>query len=835
MLTGDEIERLQEETCVAVQEENDHHQHHHHETTIIEGPNEFDIKVQPSSKQNESRVLPSSLADEGRATYSIADQQQVLDENPVVCGTDSAGDSESMQNIHDFTSNNDTMSQFQLQMSLRDINHDHHQQHNLQKITHENVLMSSHAVLSTEDGLRKPPEFLDDDEGSHRLSLNTSNNRQNQNDTKHFLQNDSSTGFVPDDDNNSLFIKDEVRIVHHQVVDENSPRAPCQESVKSEMLKTISESIIEEGEGRVDVVDENQEPVASIVYVQMRDMASQCGQDVIVDQQQTVDIEQGKTGGVDEFEQLSIAIKGTNCSEDTNDKGDKITCLAPDGGARQQNTDKSIGAWGGNSLRVLAPRLHTFPLYSGAHSSIGIGKTLLKPFTYIPNSLSLLAESGQYFEVLGRCSHCFRFGRTATFCRSEKNHREPKANVCDDCELAGNSTIVCRRKLNHESPNAQPLNIVINTALQILDHVKELCLKNFLPACFAELQSIVIHHADIPFVPQRTSNKTNDLEQIECHSKVNTARKPTDYARGYLYPYTPEKWRCWLEQFSRETGTSYRVRTGKRVNKKVDHRGLANHNGNIVFYSTLETQLYNCALGGRPRKRKHVEGRMRRKERGSKLIGCSAVINTRLLETKIGWKALEITAPKLLAHLPFHDPRMSHHHEEMQPPENHLDNFNVATDFDQVVDQQSTAELHLTPNPSECFDIRVQPADAATTATDLEEAGKSSCVQDLAHTSAGDPRKTLKQMFLTCASLVDSVENQDTFSELQVRSQKLLEFMLKETISRNKDVAVVHVHHQPPSAKRRKKKLSNEDGDDGDGNEPKTFSDVEEEEVDITI
>ena len=896
MLTGDQIKRLQEAqeggSCVTVQDVNQN------KTAAVEETNQFNIKVQSSSKQIENQMLAASPSEATTlhgetATFNEINNQQMLDSNPVANSSgDGQSDQDHLQNLQNFTSDNNDMSQFQVQLQgLRDhINssHDDHH-HNLQKITHENVLMSSHALLQTDDGLTKPPEFLgqeDEDQRQHDSSGNHNNDGQHdrhQNDTKHFLQNET---FVPDDDNNSLFIKDEVRSVHHRQVDEvdndfvnedsssTATQQQQQQVIKSEISKQgiiATENMEDTGVGDqqshhhhhcVDLVDENQEQIASIVYVQMSaDNDSDHQQSVLIEQQQQQSVsivehhtrkkeEQGST----DFGQNS----NTNCSSEqvvVNSKVGDMSCLATENitSGAQNNCDKTMGSWNvGNSLRLLAPRLQTFPLYSGAHNSIGIGKNLLKPYTYIPNSFPLLAENGQYFEVLGRCSPCFKFGRTTSFCRSEKNHREPKASVCVECELVGNSTIQCRRKLNHDAPNAQPLNIVINTAMQIIDHVKQLCIRNSLPECFAELQSIVIHHADIPFVAPRRDAKNNktangmDHQQMDGHVKVNAGRKTTDYARGYLYPYTPDKWRGWLEQFSNETGTSYRVRTGKRVNKKSEHHGLANHNGNIVFYSTLETQLYNCSLGGRPRKRKPVEGRTRRKERGSKLIGCSAVIHTRVLETKTGWKALEITVPKLLAHLPFHDPRINnhHHHQHVDDDEIQDTSHHLISDFDQVVsEQQVAAELDLTLNTTaECFDIRVQPTTVGADGTVVnglgdqdgiggDVAGKtSSCVnQDtMLHTSvtSADPQKTLKQMLMTCASLVDSVDNQGVFTEIQNRSQKLFEYMLKETIGRSSKeniattTTVLHINHQPgvnntepPNAKRRKKEHSTH-GDD---------------------
>ena len=731
------------------------------------------------------------------------------------------------------------MSRFQVRMSLGDLQNLH------QKITNENVLMSHGAVLPLEsDGLRKQEFLGGDGSGSVTGEDQSGSPKQDGADTKHFLPSSDSGSFDEVGDTNSLFIKDEVvrQVVDHTEIGTNNPDG--RDGVKSELSSGKNMGIVTSNnhaaESSGNDVEEQIATSSTIVYLRMRENGVG-GQSVVVEQRH-VDMEhercknKGTLSG--EFDLAhSVAMKETDINNSignitVEDKGvEHVECYGGETTATVSTSDKNVV---GSALRVIAPRLQSFPLYSSAHNSIGIGKNLLKAYNYIPNALPLLDSQGQYFEVLGRCSHCFRFSRTTSYCRSEKNHREPKANVCEACEVTGNSTVICRRKLNHTAPNAQPLNIVINTALQITDHVKQLCMKNFLPACFADLQSIVIHHADIPFVTTRTTARTlQHPEEDDCQNKTSNARKPTDYARGYLYPYSGEKLRMWMEQFSFQTGTSFRVRTGKRVNKKIDHHGLANYNGNIVLYSTLETQLYNCALGGRPRKRKVVEGKNKRKERGSKLIGCSAVMHTRLLETKCGWKALEITAPKLLAHLPYHDPRhqlLMNEQEQMTTETVDASSY-TTIDFDDP-DQSGTAELDLTNN-QECFDIRVQPA---SDETDISTGGTENILEKLSacqqqqqqqeiHT---DPRKTSKQILLACAGLLDGVDNLETVSEFQIKSQRLLEFLLKETSllpSTSSDKKETTMQHSS-TAKRKKVKKNPEDP-------VKTFEEVEvQEEID---
>eukprot|EP00111_Clytia_hemisphaerica_P003646 TCONS_00010405-protein len=597
------------------------------------------------------------------------------------------------------------LTQFQVQMSIGDMNH-------LQKITNENVLMSQ-AVIH-DDSMRKQ-EFL---------SPNTSMQRAKNDivgESKQFLSNDSSN--IISEDRNDLFIKNELR-ESKQHIDKSKGNVKSECSSSRVAKKEVT-------------VDGTSDAMTSIVYMHLADDDSE----EMVTQQTDHAIDMQKCNQKEEF--LNDASIKSNSAESIVSKTDASH-------GTYINVDKS-------NLRTLAPRLQTLPLYAGAHASLGIGKSLLKPINYPSNTVPLL-ESGQFFEVLGRCTHCFRFSRTISYCRSEKNHREPKANVCGDCEQLGLSTVVCRRKRNHTAPNAQPLNIVINTALQIPDNVKQLCMRNYLPSCFAELHSIVIHHADITFVAPRRKSCPADEEQSTT-DKVANMRKPTDYARGYLYPYTPERWKQWLKDFSTETGTNYRIRTGKRVNKKMDHHGLANHNGNIISYSTIETQLYNCALGGRPRKRKHVESIPKRKERESKLIGCSAVIHTRLLETKDGWKSLEVTVPKLSAHLPFHDPKESVEDESIVQT---IDHFNPPLN--------SPSNENLTT--TEFFDIDVQTS-KMTTVNEKE-------------TLMNETRKNIKQLLLTSASLIDSIDNPNVLEDIQVQSQDFFENIFKEAKSAKK-------------------------------------------------
>jgi len=675
------------------------------QSSTNEAAGEFDIKVETTSTLQTSVENDVSDGENENEDTNFSINQSVLN-NP---------DDQQIS-----FSNSENITQFQVQLSISDIQ-------NLQKITNENVLMSQAALpeeRTKHTFLSQSPQIEEDDDAEPK---NVDNDEE-----KQFLSADNS--FTTDDHNN-LFIKNEVGAVGHESNDVNTRQQILVKSEKPTLGHKLNSASNNESSS-----------LPSIVYVQVQNS-----------QTQLVALAPQAIQQVDLNQQPTPCDKSSDISEEGNlkkkadmkDKPTKLIAIASKDSSESSGKSSSV-------LRTLAPRLLSCPLYAGAQASIGVGKTLLKPYHYGSNTVPLI-ETGQYFEVLGRCTLCFRFSRTTSYCRSEKNHREPKSAVCSECDTAGVSTVVCRRKLNHTAPNSQPLNIVINTALQNLDHIKQLCVRNYLPPCFAELHSIVVHHADIIFSAARNKNE----DELGQPFLLPTTRKPINYARGYLYPYLKEKWEEWLKKFCHQTGTNYRVRTGKRVNKKTDHHGLANHNGSVVLYRTLETQLYNCALGGKPRKRKQQEGTRKRKERGSKLIGCPAAIYTRLIETKSGWKALEITVPKVLAHLPFHDPRQTPDSETL-------------ADLNEVVETQvNTQQLQ-------------QPALSMQTATDsfdfVSDVADSSNMSNLQakETTPAEIRKNTKHLLLTCASLVDTIENADVMAAVQVQTHELLNKLLQE-------------------------------------------------------
>lgn len=126
----------------------------------------------------------------------------------------------------------------------------------------------------------------------------------------------------------------------------------------------------------------------------------------------------------------------------------------------------------------------------------------------------------------------------------------------------------------------------------------------------------------------------------------------TTYVVGYLYPYTPAKWEEWLKHFSLQTDTAYKLHTGRSTNKESDS-GVLQRSGKSYEYHVSWRQSYSCYRGGKPRYKKikaTQEEKRVRNAPGSRLMGCKATINTRLLKLDCGDLMLEVCFPMRSAH-----------------------------------------------------------------------------------------------------------------------------------------------------------------------------------------
>ena len=129
---------------------------------------------------------------------------------------------------------------------------------------------------------------------------------------------------------------------------------------------------------------------------------------------------------------------------------------------------------------------------------------------------------------------------------------------------------------------------------------------------------------------------------------------PQDYATGFLYTYSIEKWEAWLKQFSLQTNTDYKACTRRNSNKESDRVELsigAKRQG----YKITWQQSYNCSRGGKPQykvsRSTHPKPKGRvRNDPGSRLMDCKATLNVLLLKVDSGDHILQVPFPLTSAH-----------------------------------------------------------------------------------------------------------------------------------------------------------------------------------------
>ena len=129
---------------------------------------------------------------------------------------------------------------------------------------------------------------------------------------------------------------------------------------------------------------------------------------------------------------------------------------------------------------------------------------------------------------------------------------------------------------------------------------------------------------------------------------------PQDYATGFLYTYSIEKWEAWLKQFSLQTNTDYKACTRRNSNKESDRVELsigAKRQG----YKITWQQSYNCSRGGKPQykvsRSTHPKPKVRvRNDPGSRLMDCKATLNVLLLKVDSGDHILQVSFPLTSAH-----------------------------------------------------------------------------------------------------------------------------------------------------------------------------------------
>lgn len=241
---------------------------------------------------------------------------------------------------------------------------------------------------------------------------------------------------------------------------------------------------------------------------------------------------------------------------------------------------------------------------------------------------SFLAE----VEVLGRCITCYRQKLSSHQCRVTRGHEDKKASICQLCYEVNplSSVTMCRQTLKHQGHNA----------LQAVE-MKVPC--NELPACASELLGLTVE--------RHVHDERDDEEENENY------HVPYKYAVGYMTPYSNKAWEAWLQKFSLQTHTSFKVRNGRQTNAQSREKGAIRFQDETRSYTTEWVQPYRCMRGGKPRHKALSLTQRHRTCPGSKLLGCTAHIQTRLLKVENGGDVLEIKLPLMSAHLPVHNPQ----------------------------------------------------------------------------------------------------------------------------------------------------------------------------------
>lgn len=157
---------------------------------------------------------------------------------------------------------------------------------------------------------------------------------------------------------------------------------------------------------------------------------------------------------------------------------------------------------------------------------------------------SFLAE----VEVLGRCITCYRQKLSSHQCRVTRGHEDEKASICQLCYEVNplSSVTMCRQTLKHQGHNA----------LQAVE-MKVPC--NELPACASELLELTVE--------RHVHDERDDEEENENY------HVPYKYAVGYMTPYSDKAWEAWLQEFSLQTHTSFKVRNGRQTNAQSREKG----------------------------------------------------------------------------------------------------------------------------------------------------------------------------------------------------------------------------------------------------------------------
>ena len=230
----------------------------------------------------------------------------------------------------------------------------------------------------------------------------------------------------------------------------------------------------------------------------------------------------------------------------------------------------------------------------------------------------------EHIEILGRCNFCFRGKKSTKYCRIVKSHCGETAAPCSSCFEQSLSTSHCRYTLRHCGPG-------VFWMTEALDK------KKIVPQCYSSLNSVVFttHETNIPVDPTATIAHLGP----QC---------PQDYANGFFIDYSAQKWDEWRRTFEHQTGVMLKLCTGINTNKEAS-TGVLKMGAHAVQYTVGWRLQYTCFRGGQPRYKESEQTKKPRNAPGSRLSGCTATLNARLLKLECG-ELLHITFPLPSAH-----------------------------------------------------------------------------------------------------------------------------------------------------------------------------------------
>ena len=119
----------------------------------------------------------------------------------------------------------------------------------------------------------------------------------------------------------------------------------------------------------------------------------------------------------------------------------------------------------------------------------------------------------------------------------------------------------------------------------------------------------------------------------QCYSSLNSVVFTT--VNGFFIDYSAQKWDEWRRTFEHPTGVMLKLCTGINTNKEAS-TGMLKIGAHAVQYTVGWRLQYTCFRGGQPRHKENEQTKKPRNVPGSRLSGCTATLNARLLKLECG-------------------------------------------------------------------------------------------------------------------------------------------------------------------------------------------------------